>query len=412
MKHVATNVDRSRSPLIIPFAILTVMSLLAALAVLVALTPGGKATAGGTGDAVPVVSNLSSTSFVEQGPFGVGVTTLTLPSNGAPIQLWYPANPNDFHGVQATYNVKDDLPPALQKLFAKNAGVTHPLGGIANVTMASGRFPLIVFSHGYAGFAAQSSFLTSRLASWGFVVAAPEHTTRDLNAVLSQFLGSTPPSGSDVADLQATITLMGNESNASSSLFHDHMDMTRVGAVGHSAGGAAVEKLAVADSRVKVFVGLAGASVGSFGQTSSGSGATVPNVPGLLAFGTNDKVVSPSGMINAYNQLKQPKRLIALTNAGHLVFSDICQLAPGQGGLLGVAKKINLSVPAQLVPLGSDGCIAPDVNPPTAWPAINQSVTAELRWALGFDKTQAGLDGLVSTFPGIVEMNTTAQTAN
>lgn len=410
VKHVATNVDKSRSPLIVPFAILGVLSLLAALAVLFAVHDGGSATAGNSGDAVPVESQVGSSTFVDRGPFGVGVTSLTLP-NGAAVEVWYPANPNDYHGPQATYNVKNFLPAQLKALYPNFAGVSYPLGGIANVTFASGRFPLVVFSHGYAGFNTQSSFLTSHLASWGFVVAAPEHVTRDLSSVLSSFLGGSVPTGSDVTDLQNTITLMGNQNDSSSSIFHDHLDMSRVGAVGHSAGGAAVEKLAVADPKLKTFVGLAGASYGTFGQTQSGLGASVPKVPGLLMYGTNDKVVDPKGMVAAYDALNQPKRLITVQNAGHLVFADICQLAPGQGGLIGVAKKINLPVPAKLVPLGSDGCFAPDLSPPLAWPAINQAVTAQLRWAMGFDATQAGLEKLSATYPSIIGVDTTAPTA-
>ena len=36
--------------------------------------------------------------------------------------------------------------------------------------------PLVVFSHGNSGLRRQSTFLTTHLASWGFVVAAPDHT--------------------------------------------------------------------------------------------------------------------------------------------------------------------------------------------------------------------------------------------
>ena len=50
-------------------------------------------------------------------------------------------------------------------------------GGIRGLTVAQGRFPLVVFSHGYGGLRTQSSFLTAHLASWGFVVAAPDHLT-------------------------------------------------------------------------------------------------------------------------------------------------------------------------------------------------------------------------------------------
>ncbi len=413
IQRVPTNIDKSRSPILVPFAILAVMSLLAGCAALFALRHGGIATAGGTGDAVPIVSDVGSSSFAAKGPFGVGETTLHLASNGAAVHVWYPASPSSYHGTPATYDVKNLLPESIKKLFKSVAGVPYPSGGITGVAMADGRFPMVVFSHGFAGFSTQSTFLTAHLASWGFVVAAPEHIDRDLTSVLNRYLsgqGLNEGQSYDVTDLSNTISLMATENQISSSTFYRHLDMNRVGAVGHSAGGSAVEKLAVVDPSVKVFVGLAGASYGAFGQTATGAGSTVPSKPGLLMYGTEDKVVTPGGMTSAYNALKPPKRLIGLQGSGHLVFSDICRLAVSRGGLVALAEAAGLPIPAGLDTLGTDGCTAGDLPVGDAWPAINQSVTAELRWALGFDPTQAGLDGLVSAFPGVISQNTTAVT--
>ena len=58
------------------------------------------------------------------------------------------------------------------------------MAACVGVPVATGRYPLVVFSHGYAGFRDQSTFLTAFLASWGFVVAAPDHYSRDLTEVL------------------------------------------------------------------------------------------------------------------------------------------------------------------------------------------------------------------------------------
>jgi len=114
-----------------------------------------------------------------------------------------------------------------------------------------------VFSHGYAGFRDQSTFLTARLASWGFVVAAPDHYSRDLTEVLGGPTGATAKT-TDVEDLKATITLMGKQGASAASPFHGHVDTSLVGAVGHSAGGAAVEALAATDPQVTTFIGWPG----------------------------------------------------------------------------------------------------------------------------------------------------------
>ena len=417
MDHVETNVDKSRSPLLIPFAILLLVATVGGGATIFALLHHGTNGTNGTGDNVPAMSSVGPTTFAKAGPMPVGETTLHLKS-GAPIEVWYPATPDSYHGTEGTYNVLNFIPKSILDAFPKlhKDSEPDPSGGIRNVDVADGRHPLVLFSHGFTGFDVQSTFLTAHLASWGFIVAAPEHTDRDLNGVLGKFLTGTAIGGTmvshDVADLGQTITLMGQQGTDSSSRFDGHIDMTRIGAVGHSAGGSAVEKLAVADKRVDTFIGLAGASYGAFGQTSSGAGNAVPSVPGMIEYGTLDGVVKPKSMASAYNALKQPKRLIALSNSGHLVFSDICKLAPKTGGLIGSAEGAGLPVPDALKKLGSDGCSAPSMSVTEAWPAIRQSVTAQLRWTLGFDTSQAGLEGLEAAFNGIVAQNTTANSVS
>ena len=175
-----------------------------------------------------------------------------------------------------------------------------------------------------------------------------------------------------------------------------------MGAVGHSAGGAAVEALAATDPRVTTFIGLAGATVGSSLQSKSGPGTVVPHQPGMLMSGTSDHVVSHMGMIAAYGRMRSPKRLILLRGAGHLVFADLCEVGSSQGGLLSIAAVLHVPVPASLVPLASDGCRPPDLAPPRAWPVIRQAVTAQLRYTFGFDTSTAGLAGLGAAYPGVV----------
>ena len=175
-------------------------------------TPAGTTTV--DGDVVPTVAHLGTSSFTHPGPLGVGETTLTLPTDGAPVEVWYPATKASVAGKPiATYNVATWLPPALQKLIPAGFAVTYPSGGVTGVPVAPGRYPLIVFSHGYAGFRDQSTFLTAFLASWGFVVAAPDHYSRDLTEVLGGPTAATEKT-TDVGDLKATIALMGTEDHA------------------------------------------------------------------------------------------------------------------------------------------------------------------------------------------------------
>jgi dienelactone hydrolase len=319
--------------------------------------------------------------------------------------VWYPATPASVKGrSQATYNVADWLPPALRSFIpAHFTGATYKTGAFRGVPVVAGRFPLVVFTHGYSGFRDQSTFLTAWLASWGFVVAASDLPDNDLTAVLSgaQSKGIT----ADIAEQEQVITLMASENERETALLHGHIDMSRVAAIGHSLGGAVSEGLAAADPRVTTYIGMAGATVGSFGQTASGPTSVVPDKPGMLMVGTADQVVSPTGIGEAFVAMKVPKRLITLSNFGHLAFADICEIGAGQGGLLAIANEVHVAVPPSLKKLATDGCSAPDTPVSRGWPVIRQSVTAQIRHAFGIDPSLAGLTGLKVAFPKTVTQN-------
>lgn len=354
---------------------------------------------------MPSVPALGPRSFTEPGPFAVGVTTLSLPGNHAPVEVWYPAAPASVSGKpKVTYDVLDLLPAALKKLFPPRfQGGIYNTDAYRGVAVASGKFPLVAFTHGYSGFRNQSTFLTTRLASWGFVVAAPELLDNDLTAVLSG--KKAADSGADLAEVSATIALLGRQSAASSGPFAGHVDMSKVAAIGHSLGGAASEAVATADPAVTTFIGMAGATVGSFGETSTGPGSKVPNKPGLLMVGTTDLVASPAGIAKAYDAMTVPKRLVTLAGYGHLVFADVCQIGASQGGLVGLAAGAHLALPDNLKKLATDGCETPDRPVTTGWPVIRQVVIAQLRHVFGFDRTEAGLAGLGAAFPGLVAVD-------
>jgi len=403
----------------VPWALLVLLVALAAGAAALGAVTGGPpptGSAGGAGsleivdgDTVPVVHALGPTSFVRPGPFAAGEATLTLPGDGAPVEVWYPAPPASAVGrSQATYNVATWLPAALKKGLPPGFGVRYRTGAYRNLPVARGRFPLVLFSHGFAGFRDQSTFLTSRLATWGFVVAAPDFLATDLTAVLSGHLATSTTA--DVREAEATIALMGHEGAAGVGPWSGHIDLSKVAAIGHSLGGEVSEQLASVDPRVTTFVGMAGASVGGFAGKQHGAIGRVPDKPGMLMVGTADKVASPAGIARAYRDLRPPKRLVTLRGAGHLVFSDICQLAPGQGGLLGVAAQVHITVPPALVPLASDGCQSTDLPVTEGWPVIRQAVTAQLRLVFGFDHSASGLTGLRRAFPGVVDVNASAGT--
>ncbi|MGH9017987.1 MAG: alpha/beta hydrolase family protein [Acidimicrobiales bacterium] len=342
-------------------------------------------------DAVPPTPKThTDTAFAANGPYKPGVAFETTPE-GDTVVIYYPVDPSATVG-HATYTVNllrwftgsptapipAGLPSTLPTTLATDAYSGVPIS-------AKSPFPVVLFSHGYGGYPEQSSFLTDHLATWGFVVVAPDHRSRDLHAVVS---GTTGQGQSDITDLQDALTLVRAMDVTPGTLLTHKLDLTRVATLGHSAGGQAA--ITMADNgAIRTYIGLAPAG-----------GTPPPSKPGLIMQGTSDKVVHPADTLALYGKLKAPKRLVLIDGAGHNVFDDGCTIGASQGGLAAIVKELNL--PASFAAIAVDGCSPPDLSPPKAWPLINQVVTAQLRFGLDIDATPVGLDsGIDHAFAGV-----------
>jgi len=345
---------------------------------------------------------VAAHAFSGPGPYPVGVTTLTLPK-GNHVEVWYPA----VKGTTGTdtYDVRNFVPPSITKLLTANIPATFTINAKRGAQAASGRFPLVLFSHGFSGMRLQSSNLTSHLASWGMIVAAPDHPSRDLFHALQFKLGSQADS---VADLEATKTLIDQQDTTAGSLLAQHVDHGRIAAVGHSAGGGTVLAAAQQDSDIDGYVSLAS---GIFGNAtrSTGAGTTttttpsMPDKPSLFVAGANDQVAVFDRVTKpAFGAAPAPTRLWVIAKTGHNAFDDFCTLGNGKG-IIGLAEASGLgpllSSPtfSSFKKLGSDGCSPPDVPVRTVWPIIDHVVTAWLRQLFGVDKAPGvGLDPSVA----------------
>jgi dienelactone hydrolase len=366
---------------------------LAALALLAttAISIGAPAAAAGLPDHQPAVPHGNPyTAFSKNGPYKAGVANQTTPE-GDTLVITYPVDPASTAG-KPTYTVNllrwftgsptapipAGLPQNLPTTLATDAYMGVPIS-------TKGPFPIVMFSHGYGGYPEQSSFLTDHLATWGFVVVAPDHRSRDLKAVVS---GTTGQGQDDIADLQQALAVVRFMNADPNDLLSHKLDFSRVASLGHSAGGGAALTFAN-DRGVRTFVALAPSPVPS-----------LPDKPGMIMQGASDKVVNPSGTKKLYAKLKGPKRLILIDQAGHNVFADACTIGAAQGGLVAFVKKLKL--PGDFLKIATDGCTKPDISPPKAWPLIDHAVTAQLRWGLGIDAQPVGLgSGLASAYPGV-----------
>jgi len=334
--------------------------------------------------------------YQDIGPYLVGSTTLTL-AKGPSVEVWYPVAP--VAGVAAadiTYDVRDFVPESIRAVLTGDAPATYTFSGVRDGEIADETFPVILFSHGFTGMRLQSTFLTSHLASWGMIVVAPDHPSRDLANVLS---GSASGDRADaVDDLLAALELVLADPRLG-----PHADPEQVAAVGHSAGGGTVLG-AAADDRIDGYVSMASGAFSAEGTT-----ATLPEKPSFFLAGTVDAVVPAEEATRpAFEAAPSPSALWVVDGVGHNGFDDFCTFGNGTG-IIGVAEASGLGALLDAQPhlraLGEDGCIPPAVPVDTTFPLVRHAVTSWLRHLFGIDATAQGLDTVpAGTFAVEVEV--------
>jgi dienelactone hydrolase len=350
----------------------------------------------GGGSAPPGTAATSGpTAYAQPGPYPVGYLELDSPTG--PISVWYPGEPGTEAGqARATYDLRTYLPPAEQAKVADLQAAVHEMDAYPELQRADTAqpFPLVLFSHGFCGYRQQSSFLTSAMASWGFVVAAPEHLSRDLTSCLAGTIGQAP--SGDVDDLRGAIPILEAANISEEGPLATIVDTTKVAVVGHSAGGAAAIRMS-GDPAVTAYAALAA------GGGTAGSTPPPAAKPALYIAGDAD-AIAPLPAIEQWwtSAVPSPKRLAALSGVTHLGFMDLCTIAADQGGAFQAFQTAGGSVPEVITHLVADGCDPKHTAATDAWPAIDHLVVAHLRSAFGIDPAPVGLDTSVAdAYPGL-----------
>ena len=145
--------------------------------------------------------------------------------------VWYPVDEAKSAGPPITYG----LPSSSGQFYYESPFI----GGAMDAPVSSGGpFPLVVYSHGgcdgsACGYPHQAGMLAEALASYGFVVVAPEHTGTS---------GNTPrlPTSEMVelrpTDISFIMDLMAERNSTPSDLFFNSVRTESTGLVGYSAG--------------------------------------------------------------------------------------------------------------------------------------------------------------------------------
>jgi dienelactone hydrolase len=185
----------------------------------------------------------------------------------------------------------------------------------SNAPAAGGRFPLVVFGHGFAKTPDLYKRLLRAWARAGYVVAAPVFPLENANA-------PGGPNESDLinqpADMRFVLSRMLAASAAPGGPLRGLVDPSRIAVSGQSDGGDTALALAydsrLRDPRVGAAVILSGAELPGLGGFDFAAGS-----PPLLATqGTADTVNPPSLTSEFFDRARAPKYLLSLLGAEHL----------------------------------------------------------------------------------------------
>jgi len=247
------------------------------------------------------------------------ISVLSEPGRTLTADVWYPADPASVAGTaKSVYAIP-------------GASYTSSVAYDAPPVAGGGPFPLIVYSHGAGGQRFVSTYLTEALAARGYVVVAADHTG---NTALDQFTNTTLPPAEIVrlrpVDIRAEIDTVKAAAADPANPFAGKVDTTRVGLVGHSAGGTGVLMTAAgagassAPTNVRAVVGL-----GAYVDPVSDAELKRVTEPVMLISGTLDDVTPiKTETERAWKTMPGgPFYRVDLRGAGHQSYSDVCYYA-------------------------------------------------------------------------------------
>lgn len=260
------------------------------------------------------------------GPFAVGEHDYTVaPPFTVPATTERLSDQTVFDFVEAGVVVSDpnisfgSFPVTLRALVrypAQTSGVDRPIATVL------ARYPLVIIAHGNhgvedaAGNRVESfrglEYLARHLASYGYIAVSID--LNDMNIPIDR----------DPAIVQRGLTILEHIAqwdtlfNASDPIFAGHVDLDQVALVGHSRGGEAV--VSAHRSNVDDARGFAIRAVVSIAPTDF-LGITLPPVPYLVVYGSEDGDVSIGWPFRLYDRASALKAMVFVYGAIHNRFS-------------------------------------------------------------------------------------------
>lgn len=313
-----------------------------------------------------------------QGPYLVGTTYLNFTDTSrkgiftAPndyrklvVQVWYPSDNSNGKKEQKWIPNYESI-----SYLAKSMGTINLFGQMdlsktnsyldAKLSSKETKYPIIIFSHGYGGFQGQNTIQMEDLASHGYVVFSIAHTyeafvsifpgikiipysterfkaleDEEIAAEKSIKKGKLPVKDKIMTqsvhiwsdDTRFIINQIEKINNGKiKGMFTNALDVAKIGAMGHSLGGATSGQAAIDDSRIKAFINLDGSPIGDAKNS-------IIKQPFMLM----TEATSKNAIIAGYNPKQKNYINVAVNGTQHFNFTDLSVLLPigKQLGLLG-----------------------------------------------------------------------------
>ena len=271
------------------------------------------------------------------------------------IQVWYPADPTPesqhapWMNDAKTYGRAISQYLGLPAFFLDHLSLAKtPAWQGAPLAPSDGGYPVILFSHGWSGFAAQNTGQALELASRGYLVVALQHTYGAVVTVFpdgeiaynnpSALPDDMPEPGYTEAarklvdqwagDIAFALDFMTQQNQEPESLFFSSLDLDRVGVYGHSTGGGAAIQFCGTDQRCKAVLGM-----DPF-MTPVSAAVLENGLPQASLFMFSQRWADDIGSKNNrlfdlfYTNLEGQPRVIAIHGTSHYDFSDLPMLSP------------------------------------------------------------------------------------
>jgi len=242
------------------------------------------------------------------------------------VKVWYPIAAI-AGGMRAGYLLPAIAPLVMAQMAVPPTAPDVQTNARSAASLQAGSvYPVVIFSPGYGMVAEVYSTLLEELASQGMVVVAIDHpyisgATSMANGQLVQALAG-PASGQPLAAFldDAVATLVADQRQVldwlqgpDTGILAGHLNLARIGLIGHSIGGAAAIQTARSDERAKAGLDIDG--------TVYGDTAGLWQKPVMFLLAANH--AGDPTIAKVLRLSSGPSHSVTVQETGHMDFSDL-----------------------------------------------------------------------------------------